>query len=254
MVTPRVFALALLLPVCIGGQTATPTVAFEVASVKPHEGGMPWTGVRTTGNRLETYSNIGGLVMFAYKMPGDQISVAADVEDGVRGQFYHIEAKAPGDKPPTRDEFRPMVQALLAERFKVTVHREMREKPVYALVVAKSGPKFKEAAPDANTGYNVHADGRNSEVTTARTDMAGFVDMLDGQAFLGRHIVEKTGLTGQYAIKLTFTPNDRLNAEPVPGDINILDAVQDQLGLKLEPQKAMVEMLVVDHVEKPTGN
>jgi uncharacterized protein (TIGR03435 family) len=164
-------------------------------------------------------------------------------------------AKAEGDTAPSKDEFRKMLQLLLADRFKLEVHREEREMPVYALVGGKNGLKLKESAPNASPSWHLGVSGRDYVVTMAKATMD---DVVGGVAnsFLDRPVVDKTGLTGTYDVKMTYTPDIRSNrtAEPDPNDISIFTAVQDQLGLKLEPQKAMVEVLVVDHVEKPSGN
>ena len=230
--------------------------SFDVVSVTPHEGPMryPIGDVRTIGNRMETYSSAFALIAFAYNVKNDQVerspALAATGYD-----VYYIQAKAPGETPPTRDEFRKMVQSLLADRFKLALHREMRETPVYELVVAKNGPKFKEASPDAQSTTHVHVNGRSYEVTMPKTNMAGFVDLLDHSAFINRHVIDKTGLTGMYEINLTYTPDiaSRGGANE-PGDITIFNALPSQLGLKLEPAKVAIEWLVVDHVEKPAAN
>src|SRR5579872_2708004 len=154
---------------------------------------MPFAGVRITGNRLEAYSTVLGLVMFGYGVKNDQVARSSALS-AIGDQFFYVEAKAPGDAPASRDEFRLMVRSLLADRFKLTLHREMRETLVYALVLGKNGPKFKEAAADGDPTYHVHVNGRNYEITMPKATMAGFIEVLDGSGFVGRHLVEKTGL------------------------------------------------------------
>ena len=170
--------------------------------------------------------------------------------------FYDVVAKADGDTPPTTDEFREMMQTLLVERFQLQVHRERREVPVYGLVVGKNGPKFKQSAPDASPGVSFHANGRNWEALLPKASMGDLIQLLDGNGYLGRPAMDKTGLTGTYNVQLTYTPDIPPNrrGEPDPNDITIFNAVQSQLGLRLEPQKTEMEVLVVDHVEKPSGN
>jgi uncharacterized protein (TIGR03435 family) len=130
----------------------------------------------------------------------------------------------------------------------------MREMPVYALVVGKNGPKLKESAADADpTGYT-HVSGRNYQYTRAKATMED-IGRAISSAFLDRPVLDQTGLTGTYNVNLIYTPNIRSNqAAPDPNDVSIFDGIQDQLGLKFEPQKATVEILVVDHVEKPSEN
>jgi uncharacterized protein (TIGR03435 family) len=162
-------------------------------------------------------------------------------------------AKAEGDGAPTRDEFRPMLQKLLAERFNLTVHRETKEMPVYALVIGKNGPKFKESAPDATFSGHGGVNGRNQYMKQSKATMDDMVDAI--RNFADRPVVDKTGLTGTYDYRIEATLDFRLrDGTNDPNDITIFSAVQDQLGLRLEAQRAMIGILVVDHIEKPSAN
>jgi uncharacterized protein (TIGR03435 family) len=235
------------------GQTAPQPRGFEVASIKPHEGPLHTIfGFSSSGTRvaLEGYSQFG-LVMEAYKLKSYQVSFPPSVPQA--DVFYDIVARAEGDGAPTRDEFRLMLQKLLADRFNLKIHHEMKEMPVYALVVGKNGPKFKESAPDATfSGYG-GVNGRNQYMKQSKATMDDMVDAI--RTFADRPVVDKTGLTGTYDYRIEATLDFRLhNGTDDPNDITILSAVQDQLGLKLEPQKAPVEILVVDHMEKPSAN
>ncbi len=234
---------------------STPAVkAFEVASVRPHDGPMPAMGVSTKGPRLNGLETVRGLIMYAYNLKNYQV-IGPPEPNPVGDTFYDVVAKAEGDVFPTKAEFQRMLQLLLADRFRVQVHREMREMPVYALVVGKSGAKLKQSASDAAYQWNLHVKGRNYEVTMTKASMD---DLITGIAssFPSRPVVDRTGLTGTYDAKITYTPDVRSNrtADPDPNDISIFTAVQEQLGLKLEPLKAMIEVLVVDRVEKPSAN
>jgi uncharacterized protein (TIGR03435 family) len=238
------------------GQSAQAPRAFEVASVKPHAGPLSRvdhfssSGPRAT---LEGYPPIG-LVREAYGLENYQVSFAVPQRDD-EYIYYDIFAKAEGDGAPTRNEFRQMLQTLLAERFKLKVHRGTKEMPVYALVVGKNGPKFKESAPDASSAANdVGVNGRNQYMTASKATMEDLVQTITNILFVDRPILDKTGLTGTYAFKLEATPEFRINNNPESSDISVFTAVQEQLGLKLEAQKAPVEVLVVDHIEKPSGN
>jgi uncharacterized protein (TIGR03435 family) len=169
--------------------------------------------------------------------------------------FYDLDARAPGAAPPAAEDFRLMMQATLAERFRLTMHREKREMAVYEMVIAKNGPKFKPAAPDANAVPKNVASGRNWGVTVGSIAMPGLAELIENQGFVGRHVIDKTGLTGNYAIQLTYTPDIPPNrGTEAPGDIGIFSALEEQLGLRLAPAKAMIDTIVVDRVEKPTGN
>jgi uncharacterized protein (TIGR03435 family) len=123
--------------------------AFEVASIKLHPSGASNINITTSGPRLRASAEmVHGLVQYAYNLKNYQLAwtTPSSAFDDV---YFDIEAKAEGDAAPKPEEFRKMVQSLLADRFKLQVHHEMREMQVLALVLGKNGPKFKESAPDA---------------------------------------------------------------------------------------------------------
>ena len=232
-------------------QSPVPVRVFEVASIRPHPEPPHSIGISTSGARLTAEASfISELVMYAYDLrSGYQISG----ERGLYDMRYDIQATAEGEGTPTKAEFREMMRALLADRFKLEVHREMKEQSVYALAIGKGGPKFKESSPDAVFSGNHGVNGREAQVTLVKAPAEEILRTIR-DAGLDRPVLDKTGLTGTYDIKLTYTPEFRLNRGAELGDISIFDAVQEQLGLRLESQKAMIEMLVIDNVEKPTGN
>jgi uncharacterized protein (TIGR03435 family) len=238
------------------GQPAPPMRSFEVASVRPHSGPIISVDVTTSGPRLTAPAqNVELLIMYAYGLKNYQISYNAlsrfaDVRNDTR---YDIVAKAEGDEAPTKDEFREMMQSLLADRFQLKVHREMQETPVYALVLSKNGPKFKGSASDAVPMGHFHQETRNMVVTLTKATMDDVVHAIT-TAGLGRPLLDKTGLTGTYDITLTYTPERISRSSADPGDLSVFTAVQSQLGLKLEAQRAMLEILIVDHIEKPATN
>jgi uncharacterized protein (TIGR03435 family) len=236
------------------GQPVPPVRAFEVASVKPHEASRTLPGISTSGPRLNAdAANLVRLIMYAYNLRGYQVS-GAPLHLALGEARYDIVAKAEGDAAPTKDEFRRMLQLLLADRFKLKVHRETRKMPVYALVAGKNGPKFKQSAPDASPGTHYAASDRNYQVTIPKATMDDVLTAIEN-SLIDRPVVDKTGLTGTYDIKMTYAPDIKANrATPDLRDIGIFTAVERQLGLKLEAQKAMVEILAVDRVEEPSGN
>jgi len=237
------------------GQSAPAPLAFEVASVKLHDGPLSRifdfssSGPRVT---LVAYPAIG-LIMEAYNLKNYQVSFGKSVplRDDI---YYDIVAKASGGGAPTRSEFRQMLQTLLAERFNLKVHHEMKEMPVYAPVEGKNGPKFRESASDANVFGKHGVNGRNQNVTASKYTMELLAS--DIQNFFGvdRPVVDRTGLTGTYDIRMEATPEFRINRDPETGDISVFNAVQAQLGLRLEAQKAPIEILIVDRLEKPSAN
>jgi uncharacterized protein (TIGR03435 family) len=159
-----------------------------------------------------------------------------------------------------------MLQALLANRFQLTVHRETKELTIYTLVIAKGGPKLKEAKPGDTPGAgSMRGSVLSGEVTAHAVPIARLAH--DLTQMLGHPVLDKTELKGVYDFKLQFTPDDRLQPPsglapnqrlPVPpADSNapsLFDALPEQLGLKLESGKGPVEVIVIDHVERPSGN
>ena len=248
-------AIGLLLSTVALAQTAPSGPAFEVASVKPHEGALIRMGVYTSGLRLDALTTVLGLITYAYDLKNQQVVLTGEPLAAVGDIFYDVEAKAEGGQPPSQAQFRAMLRSLLDARFHLQAHKEMRETAVYGLVVGKNGSKLKPGAPDADEVSQVHVMGRNYQLVIPKGNMQKLVGMLEASGFLDRPVFDQTGLDGIYEIKLLYTPDVRANREnPDPGDINILQAVQEQLGLKLEPRKMPVEVLVVDHLEKPTAN
>ena len=198
-------------------------------------------------------------------------------------RFNIIATVPPGT---TQEQFRLMLQDLLADRFKLALHKESREMSIYSLGVAKNGPKLKKATPnpppDANDAADAAPIGGGGKLATdaegypalrpgmtmaimsgpagPRARLANkehtewLALMLSGQ--LGRPVIDATGLTGEYDISLYWVPQrpDSIASDD-PNGPDLIAALQQQLGLKLEPKKGPIEVLVVDHAEKiPTEN
>jgi uncharacterized protein (TIGR03435 family) len=175
-----------------------------------------------------------------------------------------------------------MLQKILADRFKLTIHRDTKELPNFSLVIAKNGPKLQEARPvdpasptakDPNgkplppgaVRMMSGSDGMR-HITASGATLAALVSMLGNQ--LGRPVMDKTGLTAKYDISLQWSSDDRQvvagpgaspdgGSSPLPADSSgpsLFTAVQEQLGLKLESGKGPVDTIVIDHAEKPSGN
>jgi len=154
---------------------------------------------------------------------------------------FDIQAKA--EVSAGDEALMKMLQTLLADRFKLAVHRENKTIQAYALEIAKKGPKMEKSEP----GESRTSNGLGL-IEARSTTMAGLAQRLGRQ--LDRPVVDRTGLQGGFNFKLEWTPE---GAQPVDGP-TIFVAIQQQLGLKLDPQKAPVEVLVIDHAEKPTEN
>jgi uncharacterized protein (TIGR03435 family) len=152
-----------------------------------------------------------------------------------------------------RDQLTAKVRILLADRFQLKVHKETKEMPVYALTVAKNGPKFQPAANTdiTRTGLGIRRGATGKpEITGTRIPMEFLAKTLSDQ--VGRTVLDQTGLQGNYDFKLTFTPD---MAQPTETDgPSIFTALQEQLGLRLDSQKGPVEVLVIDSAQKASEN
>lgn len=238
-------------------------LAFEVASVKPNRSMTQDMSLNPTpGGGLEVVnSTLRTLIIFAYDLRDDQISRGPSWLDADR---YDIHAKAPaGTKagiPNTTwlavdDPLRVRLRTLLADRFHLAVHREMKEMPVLALMQEKGGAKLQPWKEGDLPGPSMHLD--YTKLTCRKYSMQRFASViLAGR--LGMAVIDKTGLGGEYNFGMTFQPDpppSRTGAAPEAGTgPTFLEALHDQLGLKLERQKAPVDFLVIDHVEKPEAN
>jgi uncharacterized protein (TIGR03435 family) len=236
--------------------------AYEVASIKPNISGN--TGSSVNSNRGEvrmTNVTLKQLIQQAYDVK-DYSTVAPPWLDGER---FDIVAKAPAALPQPaepmerRRQSMVMLQALLADRFKLQVHRETKMLSGYALVVAKGGLKIKEVPNEGNSGMNTN----NGLLAATGASMQRLADWLARK--VDRPVADKTSVTGVFNFKLEFSPEQALEARS-PSDPpratdsgasapTIYSALQEQLGLKLQAVKVPVEMVVVDHVERtPTEN
>lgn len=246
----RAFAALLLVPLALSAQVQQ----FEVASIRRHDPPLPRIDISTSGPTLHAEAdNLFELIMWAYDLKINSQVSFADAESPLLDTFYDIVAKAGGERVPTQAEFRQMMQALLADRFKLKTHRETRNLQVYDLVIGKSGSKLKASAPDAPGMGRMTLEGRNYRTTRANASMNEVVRAIMN-AFLDRPVVDHTGLTGTYQLDLTYTPDLRNRPANEPGDISVFTAVQEQLGLRLDPKTEPIEVLVVDSVERPTEN
>jgi len=183
---------------------------------------------------------------------------------------FDIEAKYDVAKYPnlTREQRQSMLQQLLADRFKVVIHHEAREFPLYALVVAKDGPKFEETKQEDLRKSPVYGvicvikGVRKGVIEMQGCTMTQFANNLGayGRNDLGRKAVDQTGLAGHYTIALHWAPTDTTNpsdaalSAPEPSGPSIFTAVKEQLGLELKPIKGPLDTIVIDHAEMPTEN
>jgi uncharacterized protein (TIGR03435 family) len=222
-------------------------VEFEVATVKPappQPDGSTSYGMSTDAGRLN-YANVTlkDVLEKAYRVQQYQITGP----DWIDTERFDITAKIPDGA--ARDQVPLMLQSLLADRFKLTLHHETKELPMYALVVAKNGPKFKSIESDADISSN---SSRTHWHVEAKASMHRFAEFLGEE--VGRPVADQTGLSGSYEMTLDWAADDAPANDATAGP-SIFTALQEQLGLKLDSTKGPVEMLVIDRAERtPTDN
>jgi len=300
------------LAVCAGplyGQilhATAPAPSFEVATIKPSSGGNAIPSISTPAESRTTNVSARNLIERAYRIPwtsslNERVIGGPGWIDTIR---YDVDARIDPalagalqkmSNEQRKDQTSLMMQSLLADRFKLKVHFESRVLPIYALVVAKVGPRLapasepsaagadqppqpslpanpepakpQPAAPDdLRKGIFVLYRGQQAEMTARGVTLDGLVHWLAGYSEIGgRTVVNQTGLSGAYDFTLRWTrepltaagqqddsPNSA--ASPESAGPAMFTALQEQLGLRLQSTKGPVEVLVIDHIEKPSEN
>jgi uncharacterized protein (TIGR03435 family) len=280
------------------------TLAFDVASIHQDKSGLPPAGNQPYSNFPlgpgDVYIPNGGYfkatnlplmqyILFAYKIQGNQFQYLLDsLPKWVTSDRFDIEARAEGK--PTKDQMRQMMQALLADRFKLAIHTETRQLPVYAMVLAKpgvTGPQLRPHAadppcstepsktdltqkpPEAPGGFPMLCGGilgmpakeaGQFRLGARNVSMKLIAEGVGSMGRLGRPVIDESGLTGTFDFSIEFKP-DFGNPRPPGADFQaddpgtrFLDALKEQFGLKLESKKGPVEVLVADHIEHPSDN
>jgi uncharacterized protein (TIGR03435 family) len=223
------------------------TPAFEVASIRLHTGPVMAVGMKPSGPNVTMEAmSLHNLIGYAYDLQPYQILGGPS---WITADRYDIAAKAEGDGLLVPTQIKQMTQALLTDRFGLKYHRDTKEMPVYALVVGKNGPKLKESAPDAEKRLTLGSADGHTRMTVTKGDMAQLVGEFSNINGVDRPTIDKTGLTGAYDYQLDWSRGEPGSNAPV-----IFTAIQEQLGLKFQPDKARVEVLVIDRVEKPGEN
>ncbi|MGB9145636.1 MAG: M56 family metallopeptidase, partial [Acidobacteriaceae bacterium] len=233
---------------------------FEVATIKPAKPDVPRSMLRLQGADFVVVNlSLNDLIKFAYGVQNRQIAGGPGWMDTDK---WDIEAKPDTPGMPSPGQLRELVQKLLADRFELKTHEEKREMAAYALTVAKDGPKLTKSTATSHLGGFtmgplgvMHAGGATTE------DLAHVLE----SNILDRPVVDKTGLTGEWDFTLKWTPDETQFGgmgvrvpPPAADDANapppLFTAIQQQLGLRLEAEKADVPVVVIDHVEHPTPN
>jgi uncharacterized protein (TIGR03435 family) len=234
--------------------------SFDVATIKPSDPNVPGDWFRVNGRNFTTHNiSLAGMMKFAYGIHGKQIVSGPDWMDK---DTFDIAAVPDAPGQPNDKQWKTMLQKLMAERFKLTFHHEQRELPVFALTVSKDGAKNM----DENTGGGplpslfFRGTPGGIMLPAKNATMKDFTGLLQ-EVVLDKPVVDQTGLKGRYDFTLKWAPDDSQfgGHGPPPSDDpsappSLFTAVQEQVGLKLDSTKATVDVLVIDHAEKPTPN
>ena len=269
----------LALEVLYGQAAATPPAAdavpkFEVSTIKPSTPGSDGRiRVMYTEDGI-SYTGIPMLFLLreAFNVEDDRI---LGEPGSIKSNRYDIEAKVDGADVPKLDKLnidqrKQMLLDLLIDRFNLKFHHESRQLPVYVLLVAKGGFKLKTQAPeppgpDGKSDPKQRLMGGRGKIDAEGISVEALSHMLSQQ--VGHTVLDKTGLTGHYDFELVWTPDDAATPTARGGDASqanpnaadevapsLFTALQEQLGLKLESQKAPIDVVVIDHIEPPSAN
>jgi uncharacterized protein (TIGR03435 family) len=235
--------------------------SFEVATIKPSKPGSQGKAITMRDPRTFMTINFSAsdLLSFAYGLHARQITGApAWLQD----EKYDIQGTPDPPGMPSRKQLETMVQKLLADRFKLTFHHDKKELSVFALTVGKTGSKLIASTGDP-TGLPGLGFRKLGDLTVRNANMPDFTDLMQSSV-LDRPVVDQTGLKGRFDFTLKWTPDETqftpfggykapaTEEKDAPPDL--FTAIQQQLGLKLEATKTMVDVIVIDHVEKPSEN
>jgi uncharacterized protein (TIGR03435 family) len=232
------------------GQSQGIRPAFEVASIKPTPKERLYRLKRECTGRefVAAGMPLSFIIAWSYGFGDSRI---LGLPDWVNDWDLAYDFDAKSSEPMSEGQCKQMVQSLLADRFAMAGHRETRMLPVYALTVAKNGPKLREVAADAGPGVRINGarfQSLSDNEPPKGLSMGRLAGTLSDHPVLRRPVIDNTGLTGIYSFDLTFSMKE---GDDRP---SIFTAVQEQLGLKLESVKAPLEVLVVDHIEKASAN
>jgi uncharacterized protein (TIGR03435 family) len=234
----------------LAGALALPLSAqhFEVAVIRPTqaaEGAGTSFNVYEGGRIRIVNEPVKLLIRTAFRVQNSQI---AGGPAWLETDRYDIEAKTGRPEKPAPPTLGPYLQDMLAERFHLKFHRELREQTVWVLVAAKGTVKLKEAADGDASAMNTTGGTKSSRLVAAATSMAMLAGYVGNR--LGAIVLDKTGLAGTYDFALEWSPG----LEPEATAPSLTTALREQLGLRLEQEKAPVEVLVIDSLERPTAN
>jgi uncharacterized protein (TIGR03435 family) len=234
--------------------------AFEVATIKPSDtSAAHGTGIRNSGRHVAAFNfSVGDLILYSYGLHAKQI---VDGPSSLLGTHFDIDGVPSIEGHPNLKQSRAMFQNLLVSRFKLAFHYESRELPVYAIQIARGGPKLALTTPKPSdtTGFSYNCQVILTVRNASVADVAGGMQ----EAFMDKPVVDQTGLHDRYDFDLKWTPDESQNYCPNGSatsrdDPNappsLFTAIQEQFRLKLVSIKAPVQVMVLDHIETPSEN
>jgi uncharacterized protein (TIGR03435 family) len=236
---------------------------FVVATIKPSRPDAPRGGYGIRGQEVSSLNvTVGWMIKLAYNVHANQISRAPA---WLNSERYDTVGRSDTPGEPGRDQMKLMFRGLLADRFQLRFHIERKELPVYAMVVAKGGPKItvSQDDPKAFPGIGFGRAPGVISLVGRNTGLNGVANGLQSN-ILDRPVVDQTGLTGRYDLLLRFTPDENqlaafgglapASATDLDAPPDIFTAFEQQLGLKLQPTKALVDVMVIEKIERPSPN
>ncbi len=257
-------AMLAMMPIAWAQDAPAKSLAYDVVSIKPNTAGSGGMRIMITPDGFQAENvTLHTLVGNAYQFNPDMVFGLPKWADS---DHFDVKAKVAEEDLPAMKKMEPkermaLIRTFLVERFKIEAHRETKEMPTYDLTIAKGGLKMKEAKPDDTYANGIKGpDGKSrgggmmmmgrGRMTGQGIAMKGLSNNLTNVTH--RPVIDKTGLTAIYDFELKWTPDDAPAGSTEENTGSIFTAVQEQLGLRLDASKGMVETLIVDHVEKPS--
>jgi uncharacterized protein (TIGR03435 family) len=230
------------------GQTAASPQpeAFQIVSIKPNRNGGDDNSMKTSLGRLKAVNvTPKELLLYAFGVRDSQLIGGPD---WLTKERVDVEAVTGTTDDLNRATLQPLLQSMFADRFQLKFHRENTELPVYSLVVAKGGPKLTAHSGEGQPLTGIHSSSGKKLVNARRTTMKRLAEVLSQQT--DRFVIDNTDLGGEYDFSLAWTDDLAVDSE----EPSLFTAIQEKLGLKLEPTKGRVQVIVIDSLERPSEN
>jgi len=226
---------------------------WEVATVRPSDPSGTYGGYQVEGRDvLIGRKTVQSMLLYAYTLQKSQL---VNAPEWIRTELWDAKGYADVPGQPNREQMQRLVRKLLAERFGLVMHTEKHESSVYALTAAKGGAKMTPSTGDPNglPNENDRENGGQETMHAANLSMGELAGLLM-RLSLDRPVVDQTGLKGRYDFELRWTTDEAQATATADAPPGLFTALQEQLGLKLEPERAPVDVLVIDKVERPGAN